>query len=340
MTSHSRADARPQVSIEPTARRRFVRYTWGVLGYNLFVVLWGAFVRATGSGAGCGSHWPLCNGEVVPRAPSVETLIEYSHRVTSGVALLMVVALPILARRTFPAGHIVRRTAWVALILMLMEAGIGAGLVLFELVADNASTARGLFMATHLANTFLLLGAITCVGHFASGAPAPRRPFDPRITRWAMASLVGMLLVGVSGAIAALGDTLYPVESLMDGLRADLDPASSMLVRLRVLHPGLAIGVGLVLLAFVAIVRRSAADADSRRFANAVNLLVLTQLTAGAINVLLLAPVWMQLLHLLLADLLWISLVRMVPAALVASEGIARTSSTAPLETSLAEARR
>jgi protoheme IX farnesyltransferase len=81
------------------------RYAWGVLVWNVLVALWGAYVRATGSGAGCGAHWPTCNGEIIPRAPQVETLIEFTHRATSGLAFLAVLALLILALRTLPKGH-------------------------------------------------------------------------------------------------------------------------------------------------------------------------------------------------------------------------------------------
>ena len=58
--------------------RPFTRFAWAVLAANLAVVAWGAFVRATGSGAGCGQHWPPCNGAVVPRSPTAETAIEFS----------------------------------------------------------------------------------------------------------------------------------------------------------------------------------------------------------------------------------------------------------------------
>lgn len=128
--------------------RRFAIFSWSVLVYNLGIILWGAFVRASGSGAGCGSHWPLCNGEVIPRSPTVQTLIEFSHRLTSGVALILVVALTVAAFRAFPKRHIVRRGALFSLFFMLTEALVGAGLVLFSLVADNASIARAMFMST------------------------------------------------------------------------------------------------------------------------------------------------------------------------------------------------
>jgi len=142
------------VSRSPDSFRRFA---WFVVVYNLAVVLWGAFVRATGSGAGCGSHWPLCNGEVLPRAPSIETVIEFTHRLMSAVDGLLVLALVIWAFRAFGRRHPVRRWSLVGLVFLISEALVGAGLVRFELVADNDSMVRALVMSAHLINTFLLL---------------------------------------------------------------------------------------------------------------------------------------------------------------------------------------
>src|SRR5215210_628478 len=173
-----------------TPMDRFARYSWTTLAFTLAVILWGATVRATGSGAGCGSHWPLCNGEVVPRSPRIETVIELTHRVTSGIALLLVIGLVVLAFRWRPRGHAARKAAGWTLFFMLTEAAVGAGLVLFELVADNQSIARALFMATHLINTFFLLGAMTLTAHFASG----RAPFRLR----GQGSLAGWLMAGAA----------------------------------------------------------------------------------------------------------------------------------------------
>ena len=103
------------MAISP-AQRRFSLYAWGVVVWNLFVIVWGAAVRATGSGAGCGSHWPLCNGEVVPRAPEIATIIEFTHRITSGLALLSVAALVYLAWKWFPKGHLARKASLISLI--------------------------------------------------------------------------------------------------------------------------------------------------------------------------------------------------------------------------------
>ena len=119
-----------------------VRFAWLTLAYNIGVILWGAYVRATGSGAGCGEHWPLCNGVVIPRDPSAATIIEFSHRLTSGLALISVVVLLVWVWRAFKPGHPARRGAAWTVFFMVTEAGVGAGLVLFQLVAENASMAR------------------------------------------------------------------------------------------------------------------------------------------------------------------------------------------------------
>ncbi|MCU0507346.1 MAG: COX15/CtaA family protein, partial [Anaerolineae bacterium] len=137
------------------ANRRFAFFAWGVLAYNVLVILWGAFVRATGSGAGCGSHWPLCNGDVLPRAPALETVVEFSHRVTSGLSLILVLALIVWGWRIYKAGSPVRKTLVASGVFIIVEALIGAWLVLAGLTAENDSIARAVSMALHLVNTFL-----------------------------------------------------------------------------------------------------------------------------------------------------------------------------------------
>src|SRR5690606_17739810 len=225
-------------------RQRFTIYAWSVLAYNLLVVLWGAYVRATGSGAGCGSHWPLCNGEVVPREPQLETLIEFTHRLTSGLALLAVIGLVVWAVRSYPRGHRVRGGAFAVLALMIAEALLGAGLVLFELVADNDSMLRAVSMVAHLVNTFLLIGSMAITAWWAAGGRALRFREAGVVPLVAAVGLLGILLTGSSGAVAALGDTLFPARTLSEGLAADLSPASHFLLRLRVLHPFIAVLTG------------------------------------------------------------------------------------------------
>lgn len=297
---------------------RFATFAWGVLAYNLLVVLWGAYVRASGSGAGCGSHWPLCNGEVVPRAEQIETVVEFTHRLTSGLALLAVVTLLVWAVRAFPTGHRVRRGAKLSMGFMVLEALVGAGLVLLELVADDASTARAWWMIAHLVNTFLLIGALALTSWWASGGAEVRLARQGGVGLALWAGVAGMLAVGASGAIAALGDTLFPSASLAEGLRQSFSADAHPLVQLRKLHPLLAVLLGAYLVGTARVVARLRPSRAAGRLAGGLLALYGLQLVAGAVNVVLLAPVWMQLLHLLLADLVWISFVILAATALAA----------------------
>lgn len=294
----------------------FVRFAWTVLGYNLFVVAWGAFVRATGSGAGCGKHWPTCNGEIVPRSPGAATAVEFTHRVTSGIAFLLVLVLVVWAFRAFPRAHPTRKASVASIVFMISEALVGAGLVLFGWVAKDPSAARGWVMAIHLTNTFLLLAALALAADWA------RHPggFETRGRRGAagllLGALVAVVVAGITGAIAALGDTLFPATSFAEGLRQELSAQASLLLRLRILHPFAAVTAGVVLLAAARAALRARPDGRVRRAAVAVAGLVAIELAVGVANVLLLAPIPLQLVHLLLADLLWLALVLLASASL------------------------
>lgn len=294
--------------------RPLTRFAWFVLAYNVAVIIWGAYVRATGSGAGCGNHWPLCNGEIVPRAPGIATMIEFSHRLTSGLSLVAIAVLVIWTFRACAAGHPARIGAVLSGVLIVTEAAVGAGLVLFELVADNATMARAMFVAVHLLNTFLLLGALTLTAWWlSSGVPfVPGRRREAAIVA---AACVSLLIAGASGAVAALGDTLFPSTRLSDALWADLSATSHILIRLRVLHPVLALGAALVVIASASRLSRSAGP-RAGRLAPTVTALVMVQAGLGLLNVILLAPVWLQLAHLLVADGIWIGIVLLGATAL------------------------
>jgi heme A synthase len=292
------------------------RFAWFVLAYNVAVIGWGAYVRATGSGAGCGNHWPLCNGDVLPRSAAAATLIEYSHRVTSGLALLCVLALFAWVFRSHRAGHPARAGASLSLFFIVTEAAVGAGLVLFELVADNATMARAMFMVVHLVNTFLLLGALTLTAWWCSGAPALTLRGNSRTAGAAVLGCAALLVSGASGAVAALGDTLFPAASLGEALAADLSASSHLLIRLRVLHPVIAIATAAIVIAVAARLPRAAGAPGIRRTLVGLTLL---QIGLGIANVLLLAPVWLQLVHLLAADGIWIAFVLLSAASLAAT---------------------
>ncbi|HZH32118.1 MAG TPA: COX15/CtaA family protein [Pyrinomonadaceae bacterium] len=297
---------------------RLAVYAWLVVAANLFVIVWGAYVRASFSGDGCGSHWPLCNGEVLPTNGLLKTAVELTHRLTSGVALLLVVGLVWRARRLFPRGHRVRRGAFWSLVFILIEALIGAALVKFELVAGNASIARAFVMSIHLVNTFLLLAALTLTAWWAMGGEAVRLRGQGKTGAIFAAGLCGTLLIAVSGAIAALGDTLFPANSLAEGIRQDLSGAAHFLVRLRVLHPLFAVGIGCYTIAAASYVNNFLRPGlpRARQFTSLLTTLFLLQLGAGILNVSLLAPIWLQLTHLLLADFYWMALVLTAASAL------------------------
>ncbi|HEY3283789.1 MAG TPA: heme o synthase [Armatimonadota bacterium] len=308
------------------AQTRFSRFAWGLLTYNLAVILGGAYVRASVSGDGCGEHWPTCNGSLVPMSGRLATFIEFSHRASSGLLLPLILVLVVWAFRAFPRGHVVRKAATAGLLLTLSEALLGAGLVLFRLVAHNQSVSRAIVMPAHLVTTLLLLMSLTLTAWWASGGSRPKLRGQGAMG-WALGiGLFAALLLGVSGAIAALGDTLFPAASLAEGLRKDLDPGAHFLISLRVFHPLLSLSTCIYILLVGGLALRLRPSPQVKTWAGAVGTMFLVQMGAGLLNLVLLAPVWMQLVHLLLADLLWISLVLLTASAL--AEGVPQVEAT------------
>jgi heme A synthase len=306
----------------PTTHQRhslFARLAWGVLGFNLLVILWGAFVRASGSGAGCGNHWPLCNGEVVPHNPAVTTLIEFGHRLTSGLALILVGALAAGAWRGFPRRHPVRLAAGLSVLFIVAEALVGAGLVLLHLVADNASPARGYWVAGHLLNTLLLVACLTLTARWASGGAALRLRGHGLLPVLLALTFAGVLVLGMSGAVTALGDTLFPTTTLADAEAQTFSPSAHLFVRLRVWHPALALAVGIGVVAAGVLALRGSTNPTARNLAIDVIGLYAVQLLIGALTVGMLAPLALQIIHLLFADVVWIALV-LFAASVLASE--------------------
>ncbi len=297
-------------------RDRFTACAWIVLGASLLVILWGAAVRATGSGGSCGGYWPTCNGEIIAHPLSTEILIELGHRLSAAVVLLMVVALLVAARRAFPAPHRVRRGALWAMIFMLGEIVIGAAMALFEVAADGESMARPLFTAVHLGNALLLLAALAATAWWAGGGAAPDFRGQGRRRLLAGSVLAATWLMATTGTVAALGDSILPAATMGDAIRRELSLSAHVLIQLRTSHPLVAVMVSLLLLYYIGTVRQHAMYRPAKRFANLLNLAIFAQLIAGAINIMLLAPIWMQLPHLLLAAVVWILLVLTCAASL------------------------
>ncbi len=302
----------------PTPPAWFARTAWGVLAYTIGVIVWGAFVRASKSGAGCGDHWPDCHGRIIPSFADTATQIEYAHRLTSGLSGLLVLALAVAAFFVTPRGHIVRRYALLSGVFILSESVLGMLLVRFQYVAADASVGRALWMALHLVNTFLLLAWLGLTAWHGGGQPhAPLRS-SGALGKTMFVALGAALLVATFGAQAALADTLFPAASLARGLAQDLTPGGHFLLRLRLLHPILAMTLAVYLVVAVTIASAARPTVAVKRASTLVFVLLTLQLAFGFVNLAFLAPVWMQLLHLFNADLLWTTLVVLTAASIAA----------------------
>jgi len=283
------------------------RFAWAVVVYNVAVILWGSIVRATGSGAGCGEHWPLCNGTVIQHSPRIETMIELAHRAMSGIALIAILALVVWTFAATAKRHISRTWVVAAAVLTFNEALLGALLVLLGKVAHDQSASRAVYLSLHLANTLLLLAALALTAHFLSRPIGfMRGSVEHRSIGIASVGMLATLFVGVSGSLAALGDTLFPATSLRLALAQDFSASSAWLLRVRWIHPTL----GFIAGAFICwLIFTSAWKGRNRKLAIGVVALLALQYALGFLDVAMLAPTWMQIVHLLGADTLWIALV-------------------------------
>ena len=286
------------------------RFSWGVLVYFIIVFLGGTLVRATGAGAGCGDHWPLCNGTVVQHHPRLDTIIEFTHRIMSGFSVFAVLGLAIWTFTGTVKGHLARTAAVAAVIFTLLEAILGALLVKLGLTAQSQSPIRPAYLSLHLSNTLLLLAALTLTAHLLSRRKAFLRDSVRLVAPFgAVVAVFVVMVVGVTGSLAALGDTLFPASSLGSALAQDFSATSGWLVRWRWLHPTVALFAGIFLIWLLARAAQQKTHWDNRRLCGLVLTLLAVVYALGVLDVVLLAPLWVQVAHLLAADTLWASLV-------------------------------
>jgi len=290
------------------ARRVFPYVAWVTLGFNVLVILWGTVVRATGSGDGCGESWPKCGQQFVPPNPTMETLIEFSHRASSFLAGLGVAAVFLLALWAWPKRHLVRRAATVSGALIVVEALLGASLVIFGWVDDDISVARMIAVSLHLSNTFMLLGSLAVTAWWGSGFPHPTLNGKRHSIRWLWVGVGVLLVLGSTGTLNALADAIFPASSVAAGIADEFGPTAPMLLRLRIIHPVLAVAGGL-LVAWIAADNARHGTQRTKRLAAAVSIIVLTQFFVGVANIFFLTPLSIQVIHLMVADFLWLSFV-------------------------------
>jgi cytochrome c oxidase assembly protein subunit 15 len=281
-------------------------FAWAVVGYNILVILWGAIVRATGSGAGCGKAWPLCNGDFIPHHPRIATIIEFAHRSMSGICTVLIVALAVWVFSATRSGDRARKSAIASVFFLVTEALLGAALVLGGWVEHNISTARVIMQSIHFTNTMLLLAAVGVTAWWIS--QREHRDSETHAVgsfMWpAWIAAISTIVVGATGAVAALADTLFPSPSLREAFAADFAASAPLLVRMRWIHPASAV-VGFCCVLWLALRVRS-------KLSRTVIALLALQILLGIVDVLTLAPTWMQIVHLLVADLYWIALVALV----------------------------
>lgn len=314
----------------------FAKFAWFVLGWNLVVILWGVFLRASKSGDGCGQHWLTCQGEVIPSAPELKTVIEYSHRVTSFLAFVAVLTLLVWTFRKFVKGDPIRKTATLSFIFVVTEALVGAGLVLTGNTAETLTAARPFWMAGHLLNTFILLLFLTLTARYASGGERLKFGLPAKYFTAIGLGIAAVFVVGITGSLAALASMIFPSGTLSQGLAQDFSETSNILLRLRLLHPITAILTSVFLIFLTGwLAKESGNDAAVKRWSNVLALLVLAQIAFGSATLLMLAPIVMQLGHLFLADAIWISYV-ITAASFLSIEHL--PVSAAPLPAALDEA--
>ncbi len=291
-------------------RSRFRQYAWVLLLYTLLVILWGAWVRISHSGDGCGDTWPLCHGQLIPEAEQGKTWVEYAHRLMSGVYGFVVIYFWWIARKVYPKGHFARTAALATLIFTITEAALGAKLVLFKLVMSNDTPFRAFVMALHQINSFMLTGAVALSLAAAKIQTGPL-PTTKQTRRYRLLPWV-IVVLGVTGAWASLSNSLFPTDSLLEGLAADFSNQSHFLIRLRGLHPLLAIlGAGSLGL-FFWIHAQDSDDESIRRASTKMSLIVFAGIAFGIGTLLLHAPVWMKISHLALAHIIWVCLLNWV----------------------------
>lgn len=314
--------------------RRFTTYVWFVLAVTIAVVLSGDVVQATKSGAGCGESWPRCDGALIPTLGDAATAIEFTHRMLTTALGFAFAGMGLWAWRLYR--HKRQHPAWKAALwagaFFVVEVLIGALLVVFGWVEEDASIGRVVADGAHVVNTFLLIGAVALVALYSAGA----RSLDVRSSRsWWLAGGAALLVaIAITGAINSLADFLFESDEVSAAVRAELLETSGWLRQLRTIHPVLAVGGGIALTAIVSFVNatlpREAAGA--RRVGYFVQGVVGAQVVVGLLNIALRTPLETQLVHLLLADALWIGFI-VYSVRVLAGRDVAERSAVAARST-------
>lgn len=306
-------------------KKGFFWAAWANVAYLILVILFGAWVRITGSGAGCGTHWPTCHGEIIPQDPGIKTIIEFTHRVTSGMCGIIVLVLLVWALLKYGRKHRVFFGVCVTTFFIVLESLLGAGLVLKELVESDASAARAIVVSLHLVNTMALTAAASLTAWWSGGGGSAIWSSIKGPLRWVLlGSLGALVLTCMAGAVTALGDTIFPTQpelgpGVLDKISDDLSAANHFLVRLRIIHPILALSAATGIVYGVGYVKKHAPSTEAVRWANVLLGSLCAQVLVGFANIGLGAPGWIQLVHLFVTQIIWISALLMTWSSFAAA---------------------
>lgn len=275
--------------------------------YSVIVILWGAWVRISHSGDGCGDTWPLCGGKILPEGETAKTWVEYAHRISSGLYGVFVFALFFEGRRLFSKNSTIHQAGLVTLILTVTEAMLGARLVLSQLVGLNDSLQRLVAISLHQVNSLLLVGA-SVLWFWSAREPGEEIELKTgnRLNRFYFG---GFIILAITGAWAALSTTLFPSLGLWEGLQRDFQENSHVLLKIRILHPLLAVFLGSY---FSFMFWRQSQKTGHPRLQKAalwISALFIAAILVGMVTLLFLSPIALKITHLAFGYLLWIFLV-------------------------------
>ncbi len=279
------------------------RLAWAGSGFTLGLIVLGGIVRITGSGMGCGDHWPRCDGEWFPPL-DLPTLIESSHRWFAAVVSLLVASIAVVALRRHRSEPELRNPAILAAALLVAQVLLGA--VTVKLVLPPS------VVITHFANAMVLLAVLLVLALRAgsgSGRPLPqsdRHPAHRLVTATAAAGFVvilfGAQVANFDAGLLCLGFPLCNGSAM---------PPAGPLAQLHWAHRALAFGF-VVLLGLLAARVRSDARPESaglRVWTAAVVAATLVQVGVAAAMILHLLPTGLRALHLLVGAAIWAALV-------------------------------
>jgi heme a synthase len=297
--------------------KTFSRLVQALLIYTFLVILWGAWVRISHSGDGCGESWPLCKGQLIPDAEHGKTWIEFTHRIMSGLFGIIVFSLYLKGRSLFLKGHLARKWGFFSLLFTITEALLGAKLVLFGLVGANGSFLRAFAMGLHFINSAMLTGSIYMwVASSALKQDSSEEFFKPHHLKQVTKSVfyfiaVAFAILGITGTLAALSTTLYPSSSLLQGIMSDLSPDSHWILRARLSHPvaGVLVGGSLAYISYLwtQLIPNPELQKRGRHLAVAFMMAIMI----GVLTLGLLSPTPLKLIHLGMAHLLCILTLRL-----------------------------